>query len=268
MLVAGLQLDLAWEDPEENFRRAAPLAERAAQAGARLLALPEMFNTGFSMDAARCAGHAEATRAWLAALARRLGVHVLAGFAEPGTPRPKNGAALVGPDGRELLHAQKLHPFSLAGEERHYSGGDSLPTATVDSVRVTPIVCYDLRFPELFRAAAERTDLFVVIANWPEKRRHAWSTLLAARAIESQCFVLGVNRVGESGGAPDRREPHSGDSTLLDPFGLPRATASHEPAVVLGSVDAAEVARVRDRFPFLRDRRPELYARLSGRSDT
>jgi len=259
MLVAGLQLDLAWEDPEENFERATPLAERAAEDGARLLVLPEMFNTGFSMDAAKCVVHEPATRAWLRALAQRLERFVLGGFAEPGDPRPGNALALFGPDGRELLRYRKVHPFALAGEGRHFAGGDSLATATVDSVRVTPVICYDLRFPELFRAAAARTDLFVVIANWPEKRRHAWSTLLAARAIENQGFVLGVNRVGEGGG-----ETHSGDSALIDPSGQVRALASGEPAVVLGSVDAGEVARIRERFPFLRDRRPDLYARLEG----
>jgi predicted amidohydrolase len=253
MLVAGIQFDLAWEDPEENFRRAQPLLERAAGAGARLVALPEMFNTGFSMDAAAVVRHAGATKAWLAEQARRLHLHVIGGYAEPGEPRPKNALSLFGPDGRELLHYQKIHPFSLAGEAQHFSGGAAVGSATIEGVRVTPVICYDLRFPELFRAAVDGTDLFVVIANWPEKRRHAWSTLLAARAIESQCFVLGVNRVGDASG-----EAHSGDSALLDPFGFVRASAANEPAVVVGGVDAAEVARVRDRFPFLADRRPSI----------
>jgi predicted amidohydrolase len=253
MLVAGVQFDLAWEDPAENFRRAAPLLERAAGAGAQLVALPEMFATGFSMDAAAVAKHAEATKSWLAAQAKRLGLHVIGGYAEPGEPRPKNALSLFAPDGRELLHYQKIHPFSLAGEDRHFSGGAAVATATVEGVRVTPVICYDLRFPELFRAAVDATDLFVVIANWPEKRRHAWSTLLAARAIESQCFVLGVNRVGAASG-----EPHCGDSALLDPFGLARASAAGEAAIVLGSVDANEVAQVRARFPFLADRRPAI----------
>lgn len=254
MIVAGLQLDLAWEDPEENFRRAEPLAEQAARDGAHLLALPEMFNTGFTMNGEFAARQAGRAREWLGGLARRLSLHVIGGFAEPGAPRPKNALALFGPDGRELLHYQKVHPFSLAGEDRNFSGGDTLSTAVIEGARVTPVICYDLRFPELFRVAAARTDLFVVIANWPEKRRHAWSTLLAARAIENQCFVLGVNRVGEAVG-----EPHSGDSALVDPFGAAVASKTRDPGVVTGAVDATEVARVRGRFPFLKDRRPELY---------
>ena len=251
MRVAGVQFDIEWEEPEENFRRAAPLLERAAGAGARLVALPEMFNTGFSMNAAEASGHAAATRAWLAEQAMRLQVHLIGGYAEPGAPRPKNALSLMGPDGKELLHYQKMHPFSLAGENQHFSGGTQVATATIEGVRVTPVICYDLRFPELFRSVVDKSDLFVVIANWPEKRRHAWSTLLMARAIENQCFVLGVNRVGDV-----RGEPHSGDSALLDPFGLPRATASQEATIVVGEVDPAEVARVRERFPFLKDRRP------------
>jgi predicted amidohydrolase len=250
MRVAGIQLDLAWEDPAENFRRATPLLERAAAGGAQLLALPEMFNTGFSMNAAVVARHADATRAWLAETAQRLQVHLIGGYAEPGEPRPKNALSLMGPDGQEKLHYQKVHPFALAGEDKHFSGGSKVATTTVDGVRVTPVICYDLRFPELFRSAVDATDLFVVIANWPEKRRHAWSTLLLARAIENQCFVLGVNRVGEVGG-----EPHSGDSALCDPFGVVRASANHDAAAVIGEVDAGEVARVRAKFPFLKDRR-------------
>lgn len=259
MRVAGLQLDLRWEDPDENLSRALRLADQAVAAGAELLVLPEMFNTGFSMDATKCAAAAASTQAALADFARRRAVHLVAGFAEPATPRPANALTLLGPDGRERLHYRKIHPFSLAGEERHYAAGETLSTVTIEGVRVTPVICYDLRFPELFRAAASRTDLFLVIANWPEKRRQAWSTLLAARAIENQCFVLGVNRVGEAVG-----EPHSGDSALFDPFGGVRASVSQQPAVVLGEVDAGDVARVRERFPFLRDRRPDLYPRLEG----
>jgi predicted amidohydrolase len=257
MKVAGIQFEIAWEQPEENFRRVTPLLERAAAAGAELALLPEMFATGFSMEAEKCAAASAATRAFLRDSAARLGIHVAGGHAEPGPVRSFNALSLFAPDGSEPLHYRKIHPFSLAGEERAYAGGDSLPSATIDRVRVTAVICYDLRFPELFRAAAPRTDLFLVPANWPEKRRQAWRTLLAARAIESQCFVLGVNRIGEAGG-----EPHCGDSGLLDPFGEARSAASHAPALVVGDVDASEVARVRERFPFRKDCRPELYRRL------
>lgn len=259
MIVAGLQLDIVWESPEENFALASALAERAVRGGARLVVLPEMFATGFTMEAAKAAAHAERTRGFLADLARRHQVWVAGGYADPGEAggRPRNACSLLDPTGGERWRYHKVHPFSLAGEHEHYDGGTTVGTIEVEGVRVTPLICYDLRFPELFRAAAAGTDLFVVIANWPAKRRQHWKLLLRARAVENQCFVLGVNRVGEGGG-----EPHTGDSALIDPLGGARASIRDVATVVEGPVDAAEVASVRARFSFLADRRPDVYAGL------
>jgi predicted amidohydrolase len=265
VIVAGLQMDIAWERPEENFRRVEELVDRAASDRPALIVLPEMFATGFSMESEMAAAFAGQTRDFLAALATRLSVFVLGGYAEPAEPRPANACSIFAPGGEEILHYRKIHPFSLAGEEEHYIGGETVETAEVEGIRVTPLICYDLRFPEPFRVAARDTDLFCVIANWPSKRREAWSILLRARAIENQAYVLGVNRVGMGGG-----EPHTGDSALLDPLGqerentLPPGTDSgnSRPAVILGTVDPEEVARVRERLSFLKDRRPRLYRRL------
>ncbi len=257
MLVAGLQLDIAWEDPEENFRRARLLAEAAAKDGARLLVLPEMFNTGFSMAGEKVSRHAEATRAFLSELAGSLNAWVIAGYPDPASPRPRNAASLYSPQGREAFRYHKIHPFSLAKEHEHYGAGDQLFTETIEGVRVTAAICYDLRFPELFRARASDTDLFVVIANWPEKRREAWCTLLRARAIENQCYVLGVNRVGAGGGLE-----YSGDSALLDPLGDTLATGACESTAFVGVVEASKVAEARKTFSFLADRRPDVYEKL------
>ena len=257
MRLAGLQIDSAWENPEASFARAAALAEEAAAGGARLLALPETFATGFSMRSEAMAAHSGAVRGFLTAVARRLGVWLLAGLAEPGRERPANACVVIDPDGAERLHVRKVHPFSLVGEATHYESGDAVATVEVEGVRVTPLICYDLRFVELFRAAAAATDCFVVIANWPERRGHAWRTLLAARAIDCQACVLGVNRVGDADGPP-----HRGDTTLLDPVGEVVATLADREGVVAGEVDATRVAELRRRYPFLRDRRLELYRRL------
>lgn len=261
MIVAGIQMDIAWEDPRENFRRAEELAGKTMgrDTAPRLLVLPEMFATGFSMDSEAVSSFAEETRDFLADLADRFSVHVLGGYAEPAEPRPANACSVFAPDGSEILHFRKLHPFSLAGEENHYVGGNALKTVDVEGVRVTPLICYDLRFPEPFRIAAGNTDLFCVIANWPEKRREAWSTLLRARAMENQAFVLGVNRVGMGGG-----EPHSGDSALLDPLGreVVDGLPDGQVGAIVGDVTARYVSRIRSRFTFLADRRPKLYRKL------
>jgi predicted amidohydrolase len=257
MIVAGIQFDIAWEDPDENFDRVGPLVERAVGMGAGLLALPEMFATGFSMRALEMTRHASRIHEFTRDLAKRYGVWIVGGYAEPGEHLPANACTVVAPDGREALHYRKTHPFSLAHEHEHFEAGGEVHTIEIAGVRVTPLVCYDLRFPELFRAVASDTDLFVVIANWPSRRAHAWRTLLAARAIDDQAWVLGVNRVGDAEG-----HPHRGDTSLLDPWGEVVATLADEPGVVFGEVDATVVGDARERFRFLDDRRPELYRRL------
>jgi len=261
--VAGIQLDVIWEDPAANLARVEPRVAEAAAAGARLVALPEMFATGFSMASVEMAAHAEAIRSAVAALARRHRIWLLAGYAEPGAERPYNACSLVDPDGAEALHYRKLHPFTLAGEHEHYEAGTALQTADVDGVRVTPTICYDLRFPEIYRAAADRTDLYVVIASWPDRRSFAWRTLLAARAIDCQAWVLGVNRVG---GDPFG-VPHRGDSSLLDPLGETVASLAWEEGAVAGEVDAGRARELRRRLPFLADRRPDLYRSLDEAGD-
>jgi predicted amidohydrolase len=201
--------------------------------------------------------HAGAVRDFLAGAAARLGVWIAGGYAEPGAERPRNACVVVSPAGDEVARYHKIHPFTLAGEPDHYEAGDRAVTVDVEGVRVTPFVCYDLRFPELFRATAEGTDLFLVIANWPEVRGHAWRVLLRARAIDGMAFTLGVNRVGVAEG-----RVHRGDSALVDPIGHVVAERAHRPGVVLGEVDPAEVRRARERLSFLADRRPEVYRRL------
>ncbi len=256
MKVAILQLDVAWEDVPANHARAARQLEEAAGLGARLVILPEMFATGFSMEARRIAQpEGGPTESFLRERAAALGLHVLAGVAEVSEPLPANRALLVSPDGGVRRYT-KIHPFSFAGEEKAMRSGDEVVTWDVEGLRVTPLVCYDLRFPEPFRLAAEETDLYAVIANWPERRRHHWSLLLRARAVENLAFVAGVNRVGEGG---DLR--YVGDSALVGPWGETILSAAEQEAVLVADVSPAAVAEARARFPVLADRRPGSYRR-------
>ena len=184
-------------------------SRRRSRAGAQFALLPEMFSTGFSMDSARIAQpEGGPSETFLRSTARELSMWILASVPEAGEPRPRNMALLAAPDGSVQRYA-KIHPFTFGGEHRVYDGGDRVITARVGDLAVTPFVCYDLRFPEPFRLAAPETDLFAVVANWPDARREAWRTLLRARAIENLCFVAGVNRAGEGGGLR-----YAGDSAL------------------------------------------------------
>jgi len=254
--LALVQMDLAWEDPDENHRRAARHLRDAANQGARLAVLPEMFSTGFSMEPERIAqAPGGPSEAFLVEQASALGLWILASVPQTGESRPRNVALLVSPKGAVTRYA-KIHPFSFGGEDRHYEAGDRVVTADVEGVRVTPFVCYDLRFPEPFRVAARETDLFCVVANWPEPRREHWRTLLRARAIENQAYVAGVNRTGDGGGAH-----YVGDSAVVGPLGETLAEVGEEEAVIVCDVDTAAVTRLRGRFPALDDIRPEAYRR-------
>jgi predicted amidohydrolase len=256
MRAALIQMDIAWEDWPASHAIASAHLKRAAGAGADLAILPEMFATGFSMNAEKIAQPPGGpTERWLLGIARELSMHLLAGVAETGTPLPVNSALLVSPDG-EVRRFRKLHPFSAAGEEKYFRGGDRVVTWTVAGARITPLVCYDLRFPEPFRLAASETDAYVVIANWPDRRRAHWQTLLRARAIENQAFVLGVNRVGDGDGIH-----YAGDSVAISPWGETLASAAEIETVLIVDVDPQEVARSRARFSALADRRPESYVR-------
>ena len=178
---------------------------------------------------------------------------ILAGVAR--TPGPHNVAMLVSPTG-EVRRYTKIHPFSFAREHEHYAPGDRVCTWTVEGVRITPFICYDLRFPEPFRLAADDTDVYVVIANWPERRRAHWQALLRARAIENLAYVVGVNRVGEGGGLR-----YAGDSAAHSPWGETLVSAAEHEAVLVVEVDPAVVASAREGFPVLGDRRPDAYRR-------
>lgn len=252
--MALVQMDLAWEDVAENHRRSARLLTKAKEGKAALAVLPEMFSTGFSMDAARIAQPSGgASETFLRDRARELGLWILASVPEQAKPAPRNMAMLVSPEGTVVKYA-KIHPFSFAGEDRVYGAGDRVVTAEVAGVRVTPLVCYDLRFPEPFRAAADETDLFVVVANWPDKRREHWRTLLRARAIENQAYVIGVNRAGEGDNLR-----YAGDSAAIAPLGETLVEADSREQVLFADVDPALVAKLRARFPALKDRRPSAY---------
>ncbi len=206
------------------------------------------------MNSIAMAAHANTILAWAAETAREAGVWLLAGIAVPGGALPHNAAVLFDPGGDERLRYHKIHPFSFANEDRHYEAGTTVSTIAIEGVRITPLICYDLRFPELFRAHANRTDLFVVIANWPESRRIHWSLLLQARAIDSLAWVLGVNRTGEGNGLV-----YSGDSALIDPWGETACLQAHPGGLLIGNVEPTTVSRLRARYTFLKDRQPEAY---------
>jgi len=255
--VAAVQHDIVWEDRQATFARLAPQVARAAAAGAELVLLSETFSTGFSMTPGIGEPEDGPSAAFLAGQAAEHGVWVGGSCPEiaPGAGGgaaglPYNSFVLAGPDGT-VHRYRKLHPFTHGGEHERFRAGDGPVTVTVDGVRITPFICYDLRFADVFWQAARDTDLYVVVANWPAARRLHWQALLQARAIENQAYVVGCNRVGTAGDGTE----HAGDSRIVSPTGELLATAAGIETILLADVDPAEVAATRDRFRFLADRR-------------
>jgi len=163
---------------------------------------------------------------------------------------PYNSFVLAGPDGTTHRY-RKLHPFTHAGEHERFRAGEKPVTVLVGGLRITPFICYDLRFADVFWRAAPETDVYLVPANWPASRRLHWQTLLQARAIENQAYVVGCNRVGTAGDGTE----HVGDTRIVSPMGELLGTAAGVETLVLADVDAAEVTATRDRLRFLPDRR-------------
>ncbi|WP_375476972.1 nitrilase-related carbon-nitrogen hydrolase [uncultured Jatrophihabitans sp.] len=251
MKVAAIQHDIVWADATATRALVTPMIAQAAEAGARLIVLSEMFATGFTMRPDRLAeDEGGPNEQFLLARAAEHEAVVIASIAQRGADgRFRNNAVVAWPDGTVERYA-KIHPFSYAGEHERYAAGDKPLTVDVFGLRTSVFVCYDLRFADEFWPLAPHTDLYVVPANWPTPREAHWSALLRARAIENQAYVVGVNRVGPAGDTP-----HTGASAILDPMGRALAEGGDQPSVLLAEVSADTVRDVRARFPFIADRR-------------
>ncbi|HEY2586285.1 MAG TPA: nitrilase-related carbon-nitrogen hydrolase [Tepidisphaeraceae bacterium] len=250
MQITAIQLDIRWENREANHARVRQLLNEAGVARRSLVVLPEMFDTGFSMNTAVTdPGERSSSEAFLRGMAAEHEVAVLAGVVARAEGRLlANEAVAFAPDGTELVRYRKCRPFSLGGETEHYCAGTTHATFEWAGCRIAPFICYDLRFPELFRPAANEVDLFVVVANWPTARSEHWVRLLQARAIENLAWVLGVNRTGT-----DPTLVHDGRSCLFDPHGREVFQADRSEQVLRAEVDPTEARRWREKFPALRD---------------
>lgn len=259
--VALIQQDTVWQEPAANLARARAFVAQAARAGARVAVFPELFTLGFTMAPEPFAEPLPGpTTEAVAALSREFGLYLVGSVVEAHAPHPRNAAFVTAPDGTLVAAYRKLHPFSYGEEHQHYSAGDDCPLFELDGIPCGMQICYDLRFPEPFRAlAAQGAEVVFVPANWPARRIAAWSTLLAARAIENQLAVCGVNRVGRDALGLD----YPGCSALHDAFGAVIVAGEDQPGLVVGDLDLAALRAWRARFPALLDRRPEVYAALA-----
>jgi len=261
--VALAQTDVILGSPEANRVRLPEWAERAAAAGARLLLLPELWNVGYAQERWATLGASLTDGAGddLALAARQFGLYVVASVLERHGDALHNTAVLFSPEGDLLGTYRKAHLVPLFEEDRYLRAGQSLTFLDLPWGRVGLAVCYDLRFPELFRAYALGGAVGVLlVAEWPQDRIEHWSVLVQARAIENEFFVVACNRVGQ-----DESGEFGGRSMVVGPWGEVLVEGVAAEALLVADIDVSQVRLTRDRLPVLNDRRPDLYGALVER---
>jgi predicted amidohydrolase len=247
-----VQTALVWEDKAANLQfLETQLASLRGKT--QVVVLPELFSTGFSMQTQVLAEPMNGpTVQWMRTMAQQYQLIITGSVMIQEEGLFYNRLIWMLPTG-ELGHYDKRHLFAFAGEDRYYSRGNKRFIASANGFKINLQICYDLRFPVWSRQHATdgqpEYDLLIYVANWPERRRLAWMSLLQARAIENQCYVIGVNRVGEDG----HQIYHSGDSMVIDPLGEVLFTKKDEACVHTLTISKEQLQAYRRQFPFLRD---------------
>ena len=248
MKIALVQYSPSWEDKESNRKKILSLIEGVE--GIELFIFPEMTLTGFTMKSKEMSEtiQGESFR-FFSSIAKEKSANIFAGIIERRNNGTYNTLIHIRPDGNLLKLYRKIHPFSYSGENEHYFAGSKPAYTKIKNWKIGLTICYDLRFPELYRKyGKKRTHLIVNIANWPDTRIEHWRTLLKARAIENQCYIAGVNRVGR-----DPKLNYVGFSSVFDPMGKEIIAVENEEKVIVVELDKNYVSEVRGKFPFLDD---------------
>jgi omega-amidase len=249
MKIGLVQFSPEWEDPRKSILKIEELLNKSDK-DFDLLIFPELTLTGFTMHSERFAEEIDGVGMQLFMhISSVLGTDIFAGIIEQDVNRFFN--SLVHFDSKGLIKARyrKIHPFSLGDEDKHYNESDEIIVTEINHIDIGLSICYDLRFPELYRLYTKANcQMLVNIANWPTSRIDHWKTLLKARAIENQCFVVGVNRVGD-----DPYAKYNGCSAVFNPMGENIVMAENEETIITCEIDFGLVEETRTKFPFLRD---------------
>ncbi len=266
LTITLIQTALHWEDSSAN-RRMLETKIRSLAPGTQLVILPEMFSTGFSMRAESLAETMDGeTIQWMKTLAAEKKIILTGSLIIKEMGNYFNRLVWVLPDGKIGVY-DKRHCFAYAEEDKYYQAGNKRLIASVNDWKINLLICYDLRFPvwarqtpppshshqggmqEMELRGEVEYDLLIYVANWPERRIQSWKTLLPARAIENQCYVIGVNRVGDDG----KGIYYNGESMVVDPLGNILYSKKDEEDIFTISLDKNQLLEIRKKFPFLQD---------------
>lgn len=254
MKIGISQMNIFWEDKEKNKESCLKFLKQAKTKGVDIVFFPEMTLTGFSMDIEKVGETDNATVDWFKERAIEFKCYIGFGHVTKKGEKGVNNLSIVSPEGKEISRYEKIHPFSYGKENEYYESGNNIVISEVNGCKIATFICYDLRFPEVFQIASNSADIIVVIANWPEARKNHWITLLKARAIENQSYVIGINRVG----VRDSIE-YSGNSMAIDPLGEIISEQSENECLLVVDVNPDEVCNVRKTFKLKDDRKEALY---------
>lgn len=254
--IALAQIDIALGRPEENLAKVEGMVAAASQSGAQIVLLPELWSTGYDLE--RMEEHAKATEGLilrLSQLAKQRSIYIIGSLITKKGEDYFNTATIFSPKGQVVGEYDKAHLFPPLEEDRYFSPGRSTPLFDLPWGKTALAICYDLRFPELFRKYTLGGARIVFLpGEWPYPRLEHWRVLLQARAIEDQLFIVACNRVGEA-----RGHRFIGRSAICDPRGERVIEGGEEEALLVATIDLDLVEEVRRQLPFLGDRRGDLY---------
>ncbi|GAB4511268.1 MAG: carbon-nitrogen family hydrolase [Anaerolineae bacterium] len=261
LVISLAQMNIVLGDVKRNINTMEKMAAEAAKRGSHLLVLPELWSTGYALDKAQDLADVLNTGIFthISTVAAKAKLSIIGSVLEKRGMDVTNSAAFFAANGRMMGIYRKIHLFRLMNEDRYLQAGSSPLGMDLPWGRTALAICYDLRFPELFRRyALEDTQLVVLPAEWPLERVEHWRTLIMARAIENQTFMVAANAAGKTGDTV-----FGGHSMIVDPWGKIIVEAGEEPMLVTGEIEMDRVKEVRERIPVFEDRRPETYETLN-----
>lgn len=249
MKVALAQTSIIWENKNRNLHKAVELVSKAKSKGAEIVLFPEMSLTGFSMNVQITAEYNMETIKNIIQLAKTNKIAIGVGWTKGTNDKAENHYTIINRNGETLSDYVKIHPFSYAHEDQYFQSGKRIIFFEFGGYTWSNFICYDLRFPEIFQLASEKAEIIIVPANWPVNREEHWEILLKARAIENQCYVLGINCVGNIG-----EIQYNGSSMAISPRGEVLAKGKNRESLIFVDIED-NVKFIRDNFPVRKDKK-------------
>jgi len=257
MFVIGLaQIDIVWENKIKNYSKIESFFQTAQKQKVQFIIFPEMVFTGFTMNTAILDIAANELK-WIINKCKQYCMYAGVGYALKENNISKNCFAIISPNGEIISNYTKIHLFSHADEQNYYRKGNEIVFANINDFCVSTFLCYDLRFPEIFQYSSSKANMLIIAANWPKVRINHWRNLLISRAIETQSYVVGVNRTGATNSIE-----YTGASMIINPYGEIISEISNEEKLIIGNADINDVIKVRDEFNTKRDCQISFYRNL------